>query len=120
MQEQLVSLSQSMKTLKSVVLKRGMFADKERRAGKKGNKGRVSSLPFSNSETTIYNTLLEPSTQAMEIDVSEMETVEERVDNEVSFKVKKNRISSSSEEPDQIDTSNKLMNIDCEQFIAEC
>ena len=81
---------------------------------------REKGLPFSNSSTTVYHNLLNPVGEIIQSDDRNPEPmeVEHEVDSEITFKIKKNRDSSSSE--DRVNMSDEFVNMDCDQFIADC
>ena len=131
MQSQLRDLSSTLTTLKKMMFDKGFFDTDDCDKSKKGKRPAIGvngTILHSNknnkdtegilvpdqtctgSETTIYK-------NAVEFQENE-ELI--NVDQEVSFRMKKkNRESSSSEEP--IDTSDEIMEIDInEQFIADC
>ena len=116
MQNQLRCINETVKTLQTVVMSSGVFKENNQKGnqtrGKKSKVTAVSRLPFSNSATTIYQGLLEKQGQP------EQSIIEEKVDDEISFNLRRNRGSTSSE--DRVNTSDELLNIDCEKFIAEC
>ena len=64
----------------------------------------------------VYRDLLLQQDKSQVVEDSEHKTQE--VDHEILFRLKKNRTSTSSE--DQVNTSDDLVNIDCEKFIADC
>ena len=111
---------------------KGQSEQKPTRARKKGGKDERATVGFapSNSDTTIYRNALDRVDQLnpnmgepdsnMEIDQF-LEDVPDQliVDNEVSFKGKpKQRGSTSSE--DRVNTSDEIMEVDCDHFIADC
>ena len=130
MEDQLSSINQTVMTLQSVVMNSGLFETEKGKLGKPGDKerGEVNKLPFSNSETTIYNNLLEQRgnqrVSETEADVDNHpelgdDIVMQEVDQDITFKIRENRGSSSSDDP--INTSDEISpNIDYDKFIAEC
>ena len=117
--EQLNCINETVKTLQSVVMNSGMFNEagrKNRPKGKQGKDPEVHSLnlPHSVSNTTIYRDLLKHSGDSQAEGM-----VEQVIDPEVSFQFKKNCGSTSSED-NRVNTSDELVNVDCERFIAEC
>ena len=71
-------------------------------------KGKVLPSDLSGSATTVYHNL-----------ISQIQDTGE-VDDEVTSNFKNARIDRQSSSSDKIDTSDDMMNIDCDQFIAEC
>ena len=144
MEDQLDQISKMVLTLQNVVMQSGILkqdipAEGKREKGKQARQKGMSrvneneplvGLPFSHSSTTIYKDLIpqaKVANKAVEtVDVPEVaehsnvEMEDQQVDDEITFKVKKKRGSSSSE--DRINMSDELMNVDvdCEQFIADC
>ena len=124
MEDQLSSMNQTIRSLQSVVMNSELFAKGTDMSGKardkQAGKGKGKKLPFSNSQTTIYNSLLENQAEVEESDRVRLDTgiVMQEVDQEVSFKLRTNRNSSSSE--DQVNTSDETINVDCDKFIADC
>ena len=120
-EEKLDSLSSTLKVMQEIMLEKGIF-DKEKQTDNERKK-MVKGTSDNDSVTTIYHNAVPKGKDVSKL-VSPL-TVELNVDPEVSFRVKGNRDSSSSE--DRIDTSNELMEIDNHeleidqtQFIAEC
>ena len=113
MQDEIKSLSQSILALQSVVMSSGHFKGKDPMHLKKKGKA-DGELEGSNSETAIYQNLVRQANQDS--------IMADEEDKEIYFNLKRNRQSSSSEggRVDNIDTSDEMINIDCEQFIANC
>ena len=110
-EDKLDSLSTTLSVMQDMMLKKGFFEieTNEKQKRRKKNSGRVSVSDFvmeasqpSASETTIYQNTVEPVDDTNELDV----------DPEISFKLKRLRESTSSEEQDQIDTSDELIEHD--------
>ena len=110
-------------------MKSGMFEDgngqkQPEPTRNRGSTGSTAKLPFSSSNTTIYKNLLDPlgnnsrETREHDPDLGEQDIITHEVDSEVNFQIKRNRGSTSSE--DQINTSEEVPNIDCENFISDC
>ena len=111
--------------LQSVVMNSDMFDEKKNAGGSDGKmtrSARSEGLPFSCSNTTVYQNLLNQkengNSQDTEVPEVEMSFAEQEVDSEITFKIKQKCDSSSSD--DHVNTSDELMNIDCDQFIADC
>ena len=101
LKEQVQTLQAMVQSLQEVIVKSGMLENKA--AGVRGGKQNVNLTP---SETTIYHDLINQASATQNIDP------------EVSFNFnRQNRQSSSS---DKIDTSDDLINVDCDQFITDC
>ena len=89
-------------------------------SARREKRSHLGMLPFSNSETTIYRNLLDKTDDFSDNDDKGQgqDVVTQQVDQEITFRLKKNRGSSSSE--DHVNTSDELINIDCDKFIADC
>ena len=120
LQKQVETLSQTVLGLQSLVEKSGILRELDEPVKKKQktDKGLNNSV-LSNSDTTIYCNILE--TQAVIEDKgTERNELVERADSEIVFNFK-NRGSTSSDDVNMpVDTSDELINIDCDKFIAEC
>ena len=106
MEQKLDCLSNSLMSLRDIMMEKGFFETKGHDNGnsKSGKKGE-GSLISPESEVTVYR--------------NAVEFVEDKVDMEISFNVHKYRESTSSEE--QIDTSDEILEVDFNTcFIADC
>ena len=111
-EDQLSSMSHTLSAMKELLMKKGIMdlpdhTHSKRKSTGAGTKQKVLNNQ-SNSDTTIYQNVLEK--------VDENEANQIVVDPEISFK---KRDSSSSEEG-RIDTSDEMMEINCNKFIADC
>ena len=149
LEKQLEQMSSTLMVMQNFMIKKGMFDDERGSPSKaspqKKKSKKSSEYPpkthtelISNSDTTIYNNILrevddvndteqliDPVTRYQ--DGFEMETV----DSEVAFKIRKERPDrdanvtlpeerrESSSSDDKIDTSDELMEVDCDNLIAE-
>ena len=105
-EDQLSSMSNTLTVMKELLMKNGI-TDLPEGNQNQSTKGKAleRQTNLSESDTTIYQNALE------KVDSGDIV-----VDAEITFK---NRESSSSEEG-KIDTSDEMMEIDCNNFIAEC
>ena len=120
--DKLDTLTNSVKVMQELLLQQGIFREKResqqpskgKTKGSRGGKHDKSTNKITEdgneSETTIYQNILEKVDDQI------------RVDPEIIFNRSKLRNSSSSDEPDkQIDTSDEMMEVDInEKFIADC
>ena len=132
MEEKLESLQSSVMAMQELLMKHQGMTRKEKQQNLKQkevgirsktkspynkNKG-IDTVISNTSETTVYHNLLSKVDEnSLNNELPQPMDIEE--DQEISFKMKPQRNSSSSE--DQIDTSDELIEIDInEKFIADC
>ena len=131
-EDKLDTLTSTLQVMQDMMIKKGFFEDEKTRKSekKKGEKPKIIDKPnkkkvnemgttsatVTSSETTIYEKAVKQVSEEFD---------EIRVDPEIHFrqkKSKKDRISSSSDEP--VDTSDEFMDVDVpfkeDDFIAEC
>ena len=118
MEEKLDTLTNTLQVMQEMMIKKGFFEDgKNDTAAKKTKKGKksVNSHLGSGSDVTVYK-------NAVEFVEPVANETELRVDKDIVFKRRKERMSSSSEEP--IDTSDEMFDAEINDmpgdFIAEC
>ena len=107
-EQQLSSMNSTLAVMKDLLMKKGITNVPDHAEGRAGKSGSVPKTY--SSETTIYKNVLEKVNNNDDND----QFVD--VDPEIMFKKR----DSSSLEDGRIDTSDELMEIDCNKFIAEC
>ena len=150
LEKKLDQVNDTLMVVQNCMIKKGIFEEMETddhspsktRSPKYNDKNRAKSgagktvIDLSRSETTIYrdalipipddstpedqNSIIEPNIQDNP-DTEEMET--ESIDPDITFNIKKpvkqTRESTSSEDK-MIDTSDEMLELDCDKFIADC
>ena len=124
-------MGNALELMQNIMMKQVMLGDNDGKAENKQAEANTAksgenlckSVINSNSDTTIYNNALEqvPEDQAPKESVSNIGYNTLVVDSEISLKIpgKVNGRESSSSE-DQVDTSDELIEVDCDKFIADC
>ena len=121
MEAKMESITYTLKAMQDLVQKKGIFDDKQSH-GKKtkdkmkkrktGEEDRCDSSMLTNSDTTIYQNVLKEASSEVQDMMS--------VDNEITFYSPDKVRRGSSFSDDQVNTSDEVMEIDCDKFIAEC
>ena len=111
MEKKLDTLSSSLQVMQELIVENGLLSSKQRKRSGQNSKGNVSFNSLGDSETTIYRDAIPP------VDLTDQRNAVEQfeipVNAEITFSVKNNRQSSSSE--DKIDTSDEMIDIKADQ-----
>ena len=131
--QEIEMLSKSVQSMQNAMMTSGLFGSGSQppsagrrprepvTGGNKINSEVVKALPFTCSNTTIYQNLLPERQSEADAETVADEVEDRQVDSEITFKIKKIRGSTSSEDhAGPIDTSDEMLNIDCDKFISEC
>ena len=122
-------VSNTLMIMQNFMIKKGLFQDSDTEAdeartrtpkydGKNKSKSKADIEATSNSDTTTYHNVLKEANPNQDLDA-------ESEENEVLFIIREpsmapaQRCDSMSSE-DKIDTSDELMEVNCDKFIADC